>query len=76
VFPTTAAAVKKAFERAVERAEIKNLHFYDLRHEASSRLAERLNNVLELSAVTGHKTLPTLKRCYHPKAQDLAKKLG
>jgi integrase len=76
VFPTTEAAVKKAFERAVARSGIKDLHFHDLRHEATSRLAERLSNVLELSAVTGHKTLSMLKRYYHPKAQDLAKKLG
>lgn len=76
VFPITADAVKKAFSRAVERAGIKDLHFHDLRHEATSRLAERLSNVLELSAVTGHKTLTMLQRYYHPKASDLARKLG
>lgn len=53
-----------------------NLHFHDLRHEATSRLAERLSNILELSAVTGHKDLRMLKRYYHPRATDLAKKLG
>lgn len=76
VFPTTADAVKKSFVRATERAEIKNLHFHDLRHEGTSRLAEKLDNVLELSAVTGHKTLSMLKRYYHPRAKDLARKLG
>lgn len=53
-----------------------DLHFHDLRHEATSRLAERLSNILELSAVTGHKDLRMLKRYYHPRAEDLAKKLG
>lgn len=76
VFPITADAVKKAFVRAAERSGIADLHFHDLRHEATSRLAERLSNVLELSSVTGHKTLSMLKRYYHPRAQDLAKKLG
>lgn len=76
VFPTTADAVKKAFVRATERSEITNLHFHDLRHEGTSRLAEKLDNVLELSAVTGHKTLSMLKRYYHPRAKDLARKLG
>lgn len=76
VFPITADAVKKAFERAVVRAGIENLHFHDLRHEATSRIAERLDNVLELSAVTGHKSLSMLKRYYHPRAKDLARKLG
>lgn len=76
VFPVTADAVKKVFTRAVERADLGDLHFHDLRHEATSRIAEKLDNVLELSAVTGHKTLSMLKRYYHPRAKDLAKKLG
>jgi hypothetical protein len=32
--------------------------------------------VLELSALTGHKELRQLKRYYHPRAEDFAKKLG
>lgn len=76
VFPITAEALKQAFERAVARANIEDFHFHDLRHEATTRLATRLDNVLELSAVTGHKTLRMLARYYHPKASDLAVKLG
>lgn len=57
-------------------AFLHDLHFHDLRHEAISRLAEKLTNVLELSAVSGHRDLRMLKRYYHPKAEDLAKKLG
>jgi len=53
-----------------------DVHFHDTRHEAASRLAEKLTNVLELSAVTGHRDLRMLKRYYHPRAEDLAKKLG
>ena len=52
------------------------LRLHDLRHEATSRLAERLDNILELSAVTGHRDIRMLKRYYHPRASDLAKKLG
>ncbi|HEX5394346.1 MAG TPA: site-specific integrase [Rhodocyclaceae bacterium] len=76
VFPITSDAVKKAFTRAVARAGLGDFHFHDLRHEATSRIAEKLDNVLELSAVTGHKTLTMLKRYYHPRAKDLARKLG
>jgi integrase len=76
VFPITPDALKKAFVRACERAGLENLHFHDLRHEATSRIAERLDNILELSAVTGHKTVQMLKRYYHPRATDLALKLG
>ncbi|SPA51043.1 protein of unknown function [Cupriavidus taiwanensis] len=42
----------------------------------ASQLEEKLSNVLELSAVTGHRDLRMLKRYYHPRAEDLAKKLG
>ncbi|WP_439670752.1 Integrase [Cupriavidus necator] len=76
VFPITADAVKKSFTRAVARAGLEDFHFHDLRHEATSRIADKLDNVLELSAVTGHKSLSMLKRYYHPRARDLALKLG
>lgn len=76
VFPISADAVKKSFSRAAVRAGLQDLHFHDLRHEATSRIAEKLDNILELSAVTGHKTVQMLKRYYHPRARDLARKLG
>ena len=52
-----------------------DLHFHDLRHEATSRLAERLQ-MHELMKVTGHKSSSMLSRYYHPRAEDLASKLG
>lgn len=52
-----------------------DLHFHDLRHEATSRLAEKLQ-MHELMRVTGHKDTRMLARYYHPRAEDLAKKLG
>ncbi|EQD71400.1 phage integrase family protein [mine drainage metagenome] len=76
VFPITAQAVKLAWMRACKRAGLEDLHFHDLRHEATSRLAEKLPNLIELAAVTGHKDLRMLKRYYHLRATDLAKKLG
>lgn len=52
-----------------------DLHFHDLRHEATTRLAEKLQ-LHELMKVTGHKSSAMLARYYHPKASDLALKLG
>lgn len=52
-----------------------DLHFHDLRHEATSRLAEKLQ-MHELMKVTGHKSSALVARYYHPRASDLAKKLG
>jgi len=62
--------------QAVDNKFLADVHFHDTRHEAASRLAEKLSNILELSAVTGHKDVRMLKRYYHPRAEDLAKKLG
>jgi integrase len=76
VFCTTEPSVKKAFERARKRALLDDFRFHDLRHEATSRMASKLPNLVELSAVTGHKTLAMLGRYYHPRAEDLALKLG
>ncbi len=75
VFATTESALKQSWVRAVKRAEIEGLHFHDLRHEATSRLAEKLA-LHELMKVTGHKDTRMLARYYHPRAEDLAKKLG
>lgn len=68
--------VKDAFSRACRRAGIEDLRFHDLRHEATSRLFEKGFNPMEVSAITGHKTLQMLKRYTHLKAEDLAKRLG
>ncbi len=51
-----------------------DLHFHDLRHEGTSRLAEKLQ-MHELMKVTGHKSSAMLARYYHPRAEDLAAKL-
>jgi integrase len=65
----------KIFARACKRAGIENLHFHDLRHEACSRLADKFH-MHELMKITGHKSSSMLARYYHPRAEDLAKKLA
>lgn len=76
VFPINMAAMEANFLHAVRRVGIENLHFHDLRHTAASRMASKLPNVIELAAVTGHTSLQMLKRYYHPRPEELAKKLG
>jgi integrase len=62
--------------RATDRVGLGEVRFHDLRHTATTVMATKLPNVIELAAVTGHKSLTMLKRYYHPKASELAKKLG
>lgn len=76
VFPIKACSVVAAFTKATKRAKLDDFRFHDLRHTAVSSLAHKLPNVIELAAVTGHRSLAVLKRYYHPDAHDLAMKIG
>ncbi|PUE59347.1 integrase [Limnohabitans curvus] len=76
VFPVKYFTLDAAFKRAVKRAGLVDFHFHDLRHTAITAMAEKLPNLIELSAVTGHKSLSMLKRYYHPDVEELARKLG
>ncbi|QMV32530.1 integrase [Ralstonia phage Anchaing] len=77
LFPDlTTEAVKRAFIRTCARAGIKDFHFHDLRHEATSRLFEKGLNVVEAASVTGHKDTRMLMRYTHLDASKLADKLG
>jgi len=77
VLPVERLTLYHAFIAAAQRAGVEDFTFHDLRHEALSRLAERGDfSVLEMAAVSGHKTLQMLKRYTHLQAENLAKKLG
>ena len=76
VFGTTYDGIHTSYVRACRRAGIAGLTFHDLRHEATSRLFEKGFNPMEVSTITGHKTLQMLKRYTHLRAEDLAKRLG
>ena len=91
VFNTTYSALTQSFRRAVARAIrlyeqdtgadmriegfLYDFTYHDLRHEATTRLADKLQ-MHELMKVTGHSDARMLARYYHPKAEDLALKLG
>ena len=77
VFPVERLTLYHAFIAACKRAGLEDYTWHDLRHEALSRLAERGDfSVLELAAVSGHKTLQMLKRYTHMQATKLAEKMG
>ena len=76
VFPINGPNLSSIFDKARKLAKLDDFHFHDLRHMAITRMAERLPNVIELSAVSGHKSLTMLKRYYHPNPEALAEKLG
>lgn len=77
VFPVEKQTLSTVFRTACRRAKIDNFRWHDLRHEALSRLAERGDlSVLELSGISGHKTLRLLQLYVQLHASQLAAKLG
>ena len=77
VFGMSENAITIAMRRARKEAEITDLTFHDLRHEATSRLFENTDlDILEIAEITGHKNLQMLKRYTHLRADRLAARLA
>lgn len=53
-----------------------DLRFHDLRHEAISRLATVMPNIIELSKITGHTDPKTLSRYYNKTHEELVSKMN
>ena len=64
------------FLKLCRRKGIHDLHFHDLRHEATSRLFEKGLNPVEVATITGHKDTKMLMRYTHLRAEDLVGRLG
>ena len=85
VFPLSMDALRRCFEKAVKIAKdswslggvnpFNNLRLHDCRHEALSRLSDAGLNVIELSHISGHKTLAQLARYTHPSHEAIFAKL-
>lgn len=76
IFHYTKEGVKSTWRFMTIKLNIEDLHFHDLRHEACSRFFELGTlDVMEVAAISGHKSLAMLKRYTHLKAQRLVRKL-
>ena len=76
VFGYTSSGIKSSWRFMMQKLGIEGLHFHDLRHEAVSRLFEKGTlDMMEIAAISGHKSLAMLKRYTHLKAQKLVRKL-
>lgn len=76
VFPVNSGSLGVRFREIRRVAGLGDLRFHDTRHTAATQLSKKFNNVLELSAVTGHRSLQSLKGYYNPAASELAKRMG
>ena len=66
-----ASVVSTFFRQATALAGIDDLTFHDTRHEATTRLADKLQ-VLDLARVTGHRDIKQLMTYYNKDARELA----
>ena len=73
----TVNSIALAWKRVIKKTGIEGLHFHDLRHEAISRLFEDTDlDVMEIRAISGHKTLQMLARYTHLRTHRLADRLA
>ena len=75
VFRTSETAVTEGFQRAAQRAGLKDIRFHDMRHVAVSRLAKVLA-MHELAKVAGHRSPRSVMRYYKEDTADLVRKIG
>lgn len=75
LFPVASGTFDTLFRQARDRAGL-SFHFHDLRREATTRLAAKLD-VLTLAKMTGHRDVKILLRTYYaPSMNDVADRLG
>lgn len=77
VFGVSADQITDTMKRIRAKAKLNDLRFHDLRHEATSRFFENTDlDVMEVKAITGHKTLQMLARYTHLRTARLADRLA
>jgi integrase len=74
IFPYNERSIGTAFRRACRKLRILDLHFHDLRHEATSRLFEAGLTIEKVALVTGHKDWKMLRRYTHLKPETLSER--
>lgn len=62
VFPMNCKTIGNYFTHACKLLEIDDLHFHDLRHEATTRLFERGYSIIQVQQITLHSSWATLQR--------------
>jgi integrase len=76
VFRYGGHGLKSTWRFMMIKLGIEDLHFHDMRHEAISRLFELGTlSVMDIAAISGHKSLAMLKRYTHLDAAKLVRKL-
>ena len=77
VFGVSSDYLTRTMMKIVKKAELEDLRFHDLRHEATSRFFEETDlDVMEIREITGHKTMQMLARYSRLRSSRLADRLA
>jgi integrase len=71
VFPISVRSLRVAFEAALEKAEIENFHFHDLRHSFATRLVQNGVDLYKVKELLGHKSVSMTMRYAHHYPESL-----
>ncbi|WP_122208870.1 site-specific integrase [Pseudomonas viridiflava] len=74
VFRLGSASADAMFRKVRDELGINDLHFHDTRHEATTRLARKVD-MLDLARITGHKDPRSLMVYYNATAPEMAQRL-
>lgn len=74
IFSCIPKSVSAAFVGATRFLGIEDLHFHDLRHEATSRFFEKGYSIQEVAQLTLHESWMTLKRYTHLKPENVVER--
>jgi integrase len=75
-FWKTVSGFESSWQKFKKREELVDLRFHDLRHEAISRMFEKGMSHMEVSAISGHKSLLVLRKYTHLNIEFLRDKLS
>ncbi|MDA8631159.1 site-specific integrase [Litoricolaceae bacterium] len=71
VFNISATAIQQAWRRIINKTNISDLRFHDLRHEAISRFFEMGMSIAEVRCISGHKDVRQLFNYTHIQADRI-----
>jgi len=71
----TVSGFESSWQKFKKQEKLLDLRFHDLRHEAISRMFEKGLNHMEVSSISGHKSLLVLRKYNHYQYEFLQKKL-
>jgi len=71
----TVSGFESSWQKFKNRENLIDLRFHDLRHEAISRMFEKGLNHMEVSSISGHKSLLVLRKYNHYQYKFLQNKL-